>query len=166
MADWRDEVWLEGEFYIIPNRRCLHRVTLLPGAIYYSKLSSEVSEYKEKMLRICDIIGARCFTPNSHNSLNPCRFTIFAYPIRTKVFISKQTRYRVTVTFEVFSNQFGEESKKVAYNWERAINYLARGSNINRGGTISGFFLPVSFIEHYIFIFSAFTVVTMSAYWS
>ena len=140
MANWREEVLLEGDFSIPLKRRTQFKVTLIPGGIFYSQISTVSTQYEEKSVQISDVIGCHC-SPSA--SLSPTRldnniasFTVFTYPFRKKMFSGKKTRHRVTVTFEVNSCRTLEENKKIALQWNNVINCLARGTHVKIDGEI------------------------------
>jgi hypothetical protein len=142
MANWRDEVLLEGDFSIPPKRRVPFRVTLIPVGLFYSQLSTSNSQYEEKCLLTTDITGCLCgpsapLTPTRQPDSQPsvaASFTVYAYPFRKKLFSGKKTRHRVAVTFEINSHSTLEENKNLAQQWKNVINCLARGLHIEQSG--------------------------------
>ena len=143
MADWRDEVLLEGDFCIATKKRITYKVTLIPGGLFYSQISSVTSQYEEKSIHVSDIIGCHCGTPASlpssssptrMNHNNTASFTVFAYPFRKKLFSGKKTRHRLVVTFDVCCFPTLEENKQAAHRWRNVISCLARGVHIKPAG--------------------------------
>lgn len=139
MASWRDEVLLEGDFYLASKKRTVFKVTLIPGGLFYSAISNGSTQYEEKSIQISDVIGCQCsetrnISPDNRASVITdnavATFTVFAYPFRKKVFSGKRTRHRQPVTFEICNSKDFEENRKVAQKWRNVISCLARGMHI------------------------------------
>ncbi|KAK7112373.1 sphingosine kinase 2-like [Littorina saxatilis] len=137
MANWRDEVLLEGDFSIPPKIRILFKVTLTPLGIFYSQISTISSQYEEKFVQISDVIGCHCgsanVSPTPRRSDNTASFTVYSYPFRKKLFSGKKTRHRVAVTFETDQFATFEENHIHVLRWKNVINCLSRGIHINPG---------------------------------
>ncbi|KAK7506471.1 hypothetical protein BaRGS_00002583 [Batillaria attramentaria] len=140
MASWRDEVLLEGDFYLAAKKRTVFKVTLIPGGLFYSAISTVSTQYEEKSIQTSDVIGCQCSETRNISPARPssslpagnavATFTVFAYPFRKKVFSGKRTRHRQAVTFEISSSTNFEENRKIAQKWRNVINCLARGMHI------------------------------------
>lgn len=130
MANWREEVLLEGEFRVSSKKRVLFKVTLTPVGLYYSPITSS-NQYEEKLVRMSDIVGCQCTesssTPSKLQSDSiVAAFTVFAYPFRKKVFTGKRIRHRQVTTFEISTCKSFEENWKICRKWRSVICSLAR----------------------------------------
>lgn len=129
---------LEGDFSMPSKKRTLFKVTLIPGGLFYSQISTISTQYEEKSVQTSDVIGCHCGPSASPSPTrqdnNIASFTVFAYPFRKKLFSAKKTRHRLTVTFEVNSCRTLEENKNIALQWRNVINCLARGIHVKPEG--------------------------------
>ncbi|XP_005092962.2 sphingosine kinase 2 [Aplysia californica] len=67
MASWRDDVILEGDFFLMPKGREEYKVILTRCGVFYSIISNSSTTYVEKSILVSDIIGCHCIEPNGHN---------------------------------------------------------------------------------------------------
>lgn len=68
MANWRDEVLLEGEFVLLPKKKGVHKVTLTRCGLFFNPVTNSSNKFEEKSLLISDIIGCHLLEQRANGS--------------------------------------------------------------------------------------------------
>ncbi|XP_045213785.2 sphingosine kinase 2-like isoform X2 [Mercenaria mercenaria] len=122
----RHECLLEGQFEVFPNEKVLYNVELTRSGITYYPIDAVKSNKTVKYLHFGDVIGCRCRKSIEQKHANKAYITVFAYPLKKKLFSEKHVRYQRHVTFARSSDSTFDGNRKVVEKWRRVILHLCQ----------------------------------------
>lgn len=130
----RQENLLEGQFEVFPNEKVLYNVELTRSGITYYPVDGVKSNKTVKYLHFGDVIGCRCRKSLDQKHANKAYVTLFAYPLKKKLFSEKHVRYKNHVTLAYRSESSFDGNRKIVEKWRRVILHLCRQLPVYKKG--------------------------------
>ncbi|XP_060573427.1 sphingosine kinase 1-like isoform X2 [Ruditapes philippinarum] len=128
----RHECLLEGHFEVFPNEKILYQVELTRSGITYYPIDGVKSNKTVKYIHFGDVIGCRCRKSLDQKHANKAYITVFAYPLKKKLFSEKHVRYKNHITFARSSDSNFDGNRKIVEKWRRVILHLCQQLPVNK----------------------------------